>query len=246
MSRFIQGDCEQVMSGFPSNAVDFILTDPPYLVGYTDRSGRTITNDKKWRLAGTGEPRDIPRAQARQPGRQLLLLAAGIGWISLCWLGRPQAFALWTTLSSPSPTHRNPRLLAISMKAPMCWRRAARRCPCQAACGSSCFPDTASPSMTAVRRNGHCPCTRQPGVKPARLRGNTSCFRGGQGRWQKRFPSLQRLLPLEGMDNPLWFVIGALNEGNSHTSDWLSSLETNFSQNRLRLITQDEMMEKSP
>lgn len=46
MSRFIQDDCEQVMSGFPSSAVDFILTDLPYLVGFTDRSGRSIVNDK--------------------------------------------------------------------------------------------------------------------------------------------------------------------------------------------------------
>jgi DNA modification methylase len=28
-----------------ANAVDFILTDPPYLVNYRDRSGRTIQND---------------------------------------------------------------------------------------------------------------------------------------------------------------------------------------------------------
>jgi len=69
---------------------------------------------------------------------------------------------------------------------------------------------------------------------------------GAFWRWQKRFPSLQPLLPLEGMGNPLWFVIGALNDCNSHTPDWLSSLETNFSQNRLRVITQDEMMKKSP
>lgn len=69
---------------------------------------------------------------------------------------------------------------------------------------------------------------------------------GAFWRWQKSFPSLQPLLPLEGMGNPLWFVIGALNDCNSHTPDWLSSLETNFSQNRLRLITQDEMMKKSP
>ena len=34
MSRFILGDCVQVMSRFPSRVVDFILTDPPYLVGY--------------------------------------------------------------------------------------------------------------------------------------------------------------------------------------------------------------------
>ncbi|ERK05972.1 Adenine-specific methyltransferase [Serratia fonticola AU-AP2C] len=36
----------QVMAGFPSNSIDFVLTDPPYLVGYTDRSGRSIANDK--------------------------------------------------------------------------------------------------------------------------------------------------------------------------------------------------------
>ena len=30
MSRFILGDCVQVMSRFPARAVDFILTDPPY------------------------------------------------------------------------------------------------------------------------------------------------------------------------------------------------------------------------
>ncbi len=45
MSRFILGDCVQVMSRFPSRAVDFILTDPPYLVGYRDRSGRTLAGD---------------------------------------------------------------------------------------------------------------------------------------------------------------------------------------------------------
>ena len=40
MSRFILGDCVQVMSRFPARAVDFILTDPPYLVGYKDRTER--------------------------------------------------------------------------------------------------------------------------------------------------------------------------------------------------------------
>ena len=45
MSRFILGDCVQVMSRFPARAVDFILTDPPYLVGYKDRTGRTLAGD---------------------------------------------------------------------------------------------------------------------------------------------------------------------------------------------------------
>lgn len=34
------------MGGFPDRAVDFILTDPPYLVGFRDRSGRTLAGDK--------------------------------------------------------------------------------------------------------------------------------------------------------------------------------------------------------
>ena len=38
MSRFMQGDSVQVMAGFPDNSIDFILTDPPYLVGFKDRS----------------------------------------------------------------------------------------------------------------------------------------------------------------------------------------------------------------
>ncbi|ENM6091940.1 DNA methylase [Salmonella enterica] len=46
MSRFILGNCVDIMSGFPERAVDFILTDPPYLVGFRDRSGRSIAGDK--------------------------------------------------------------------------------------------------------------------------------------------------------------------------------------------------------
>jgi len=29
----------------PTNSIDFILTDPPYLVNYRDRNGRSIQND---------------------------------------------------------------------------------------------------------------------------------------------------------------------------------------------------------
>lgn len=48
-NRFInsirQGDCIPVMREMPANSADFILTDPPYLVNYRDRDGRTIKND---------------------------------------------------------------------------------------------------------------------------------------------------------------------------------------------------------
>jgi site-specific DNA-methyltransferase (adenine-specific) len=44
-NRILHGDCVQVMHGLPSESVDFVLTDPPYLVRYRDRSGRTVAND---------------------------------------------------------------------------------------------------------------------------------------------------------------------------------------------------------
>ena len=45
INSIMQGDCIQVMRQMPANSVDFILTDPPYLVNYRDRSGRSIQND---------------------------------------------------------------------------------------------------------------------------------------------------------------------------------------------------------
>jgi len=39
------GDCIEVMAHMPRGCVDFILTDPPYLVNYRDRKGRSIAND---------------------------------------------------------------------------------------------------------------------------------------------------------------------------------------------------------
>jgi DNA modification methylase len=41
----LSGDCIEVMRGLDRESVDFILTDPPYLVGYRSRDGRTIRND---------------------------------------------------------------------------------------------------------------------------------------------------------------------------------------------------------
>jgi site-specific DNA-methyltransferase (adenine-specific) len=44
-SSIIHGDCIQVMHRMNHRCVDFILTDPPYLVNYHDRSGRSVLND---------------------------------------------------------------------------------------------------------------------------------------------------------------------------------------------------------
>ena len=44
-NQIVHGDCIQVMRQMTPESADFILTDPPYLVNYRDRSNRTIQND---------------------------------------------------------------------------------------------------------------------------------------------------------------------------------------------------------
>jgi len=45
LKRVIHGDCIGVMRRMKAGSVDFILTDPPYLVNYRDRSQRSVAND---------------------------------------------------------------------------------------------------------------------------------------------------------------------------------------------------------
>lgn len=45
INTIVHGDCVEIMRQIPANSVDFILTDPPYLVNYRDRNGRSIQND---------------------------------------------------------------------------------------------------------------------------------------------------------------------------------------------------------
>lgn len=45
INRILYGDCIDVMRRMPSASVDLIVTDPPYLVNYHSRDGRTVCND---------------------------------------------------------------------------------------------------------------------------------------------------------------------------------------------------------
>jgi DNA modification methylase len=45
LNTIIHGDCVHVMRQLLVGCIDFILTDPPYLVDYHDRTGRSIQND---------------------------------------------------------------------------------------------------------------------------------------------------------------------------------------------------------
>ena len=46
-NRIINGDCLAVLPQMPSQRVDFVLTDPPYISHYHDRTGRTVANDDR-------------------------------------------------------------------------------------------------------------------------------------------------------------------------------------------------------
>jgi site-specific DNA-methyltransferase (adenine-specific) len=41
----IHGDCIHALKALDSATVDFVLTDPPYIVGYRARDGRSVAND---------------------------------------------------------------------------------------------------------------------------------------------------------------------------------------------------------
>lgn len=73
----LEGDCRQVLASLPEGCADLVLTDPPYLVRYRDRMGRTIANDDR---ADWLEPafREIHRVMAEDS-----LCVSFYGWQSV-------------------------------------------------------------------------------------------------------------------------------------------------------------------
>lgn len=125
MSRFIRGDSVQIMAGFPNNSIDFILTDPPYLVGFKDRSGRLIDNDLNDESVLPASREMFHVLKNNSLG---VSFTAGTAWMSLCRHGNRRVSALSCISFSPKHTHRNQLLPDISMQAPTCWPKGARRC----------------------------------------------------------------------------------------------------------------------
>lgn len=115
MSRFVLGNCIDVMTRIPDNAIDFILTDPPYLVGFRDRSGRTIAGDKtdEWLQPACNEMYRVLKKDA--------LMVSFYGWnrVDRFMAARKNAgFSVVGHWSSPKTTHRRPHMWAIATNAP--------------------------------------------------------------------------------------------------------------------------------
>ncbi len=47
IDRILSGDCTELLQHVPQASIDLVVTDPPYLVRYRDRSGRTVHNDDR-------------------------------------------------------------------------------------------------------------------------------------------------------------------------------------------------------
>ncbi len=45
INQILCGDSTNVLSNFPNGSIDLVITDPPYLCRYRDRTGRTLAND---------------------------------------------------------------------------------------------------------------------------------------------------------------------------------------------------------
>lgn len=45
LNEIIHGDCITVMRTMPSESIDLVLTDPPFLVNYRPRDGQSVTGD---------------------------------------------------------------------------------------------------------------------------------------------------------------------------------------------------------
>lgn len=45
--KILTGDCQQVLAKARAEYFDLVVTDPPYIVNYSDRNGRSIQNDRK-------------------------------------------------------------------------------------------------------------------------------------------------------------------------------------------------------
>jgi len=65
-NTIFRGDCIDVMQEMPAGSVDFILTDPPYVTRYRDRTGRTVANDNNadWLLPAFAQMHRVLRPAA--------------------------------------------------------------------------------------------------------------------------------------------------------------------------------------
>lgn len=74
INTILRGDCRDVLKSMPGNSFDLVVTDPPYLVRYKERSGRSIKGD---RYGDWLQPAMAETARVMKPGG---LMLSFYGW----------------------------------------------------------------------------------------------------------------------------------------------------------------------
>ena len=125
-NSIIHGDCIGVMKGLPEGSAGFILTDPPYLVNYRDRSGRAVHNDDNaaWRKPAYREMFRVLRPDA------FCVSFYGYTKIDLfmdAW--KSAGFRVAGHLVFPKNTAAARITRNIVTSRPTCWPRAGRASP---------------------------------------------------------------------------------------------------------------------
>lgn len=90
----IHGDCIDVLGTVPSESIDLIITDPPYIARYRSRDGRSILNDANadWLVPAFREAHRVLRT----------------GRFMVCFYGWPKAelfLAAWRAVGLLSLIH---------------------------------------------------------------------------------------------------------------------------------------------
>jgi DNA modification methylase len=124
-NQILHGDCIETMQQIPANSVDFILTDPPYLVNYRDRSGRQIPNDANG---------DWLKPAMREAYR--LLKPNRVAVMFYGWTRVDEFFAAWRCAGFQPVGHlvfqktysSKSRFCAINTSKHTSWQRADHRC----------------------------------------------------------------------------------------------------------------------
>jgi site-specific DNA-methyltransferase (adenine-specific) len=122
----VHGDCAQVMRQIPAQNVDFILTDPPYLLNFRDRCGRSIANDRdaSWLKPAFAETYRILRSDS--------FMVCCYGWSKVdlffaAW--REAGFVPLVISCSVRPMRPRPISCAISTNRRFCWPKAGPKRP---------------------------------------------------------------------------------------------------------------------
>ena len=93
INQIIHGNSSEVLAELPEGSIDLVVTDPPYLVNYRDRDGRSLKNDDN---PDGVLPVFAPMARAMKQNSFAICFS---GWSAL-----PEFTAAWKAAGCTPPT----------------------------------------------------------------------------------------------------------------------------------------------